>query len=284
MTTTKTTTADNAIQLTMTIPWSIIDETYNKVVDDMVGEAELDGFRKGKAPRAVVEPKLDRTKVFEEVVRRVIPKTYADAVTAEKIKPIVTPKVELKEAQEGKDWTVVATTCERPAATIGDYKKAVTELKAGKANKIWTPGSAEEDKKEEAKKPTLDEILMSLYSVVTVTIPAILLESEVNRLLSELIDQTKRLGLTVEQYLGSTGRTTESIQKEYQEQARRTITLELVLEDIADKEGLLVTDDEIDAIIKNSKTDEERSALEKQRYYLATVMRRQKTLDYLSAL
>lgn len=285
MNTTKSVLEDNTIELLITIPWLTIAAMYETVVEDAVKNAEVDGFRKGKAPRNIVEPKLDTSKLFEEVVKKLVPKAYSDAATEMKIHPVITPKIELKEATEGKDWVIRALTCERPKAVIGEYKKAIQELKAQKATKIWTPGTTEKPEEKDAKKgPTLDEILKVVYEKVTITIPEILIESEVNRLLSELIDQTKRLGMTVEQYLGATGRNAEGIRKEYSEQAKRTVTLEIALEDIADGEGILVSDDELDAVIKSSKTEGEKKSLENQRYYLATVLRRQKTLDFLAAL
>ena len=264
---------DGSISLTITIPWADVAATYEKVVVEMVQKAELPGFRTGRAPRELVEKNLDKTKVYEEVLKTLIPTTYNAAITQQRVKPIVSPKIELKDATENKDWVFIAHTCEKPIVTIGDYKKAIQSAKT----KILKPG-------EEPKKPTLDELLMTLYKNVTVTLPSLLIEHEVNRLLSELIDQTKKLGLTVEQYLASTQRTSETIKKEYEEQARRTLTLEFALEEIADKEGILVSDDDIDAVIKTGKTDEEKKTLENQRYYLASVLRRQKTLDFLASI
>lgn len=258
---------DGTIELTITIPWPDVKSVYDHVVDEAVANAEITGFRKGKAPRNLVEEKLDKSKIYEEVLKELIPKVYNDGVSAQKIKPIVTPKVELKEASEGKDWILRLLTCERPMLTLKDYK----------AKKIWTPGH-------EQKKPTLDEILKDLYDKVEISLPSILIEQEVNRLLSELIDQTKKLGLTVEQYLVSTGRIADTLRKEYEEQAKRTLALEFALEDVADKEGILVSDDDIDAVVKTAKTDQERESLTKQRYYLASVLRRQKTLDFLAAI
>ena len=264
---------DGSIALTITIPWAEVAKTYEAVVVEMVNTAELPGFRIGKAPRELVEKNLDKTKVYEEALKTLIPTAYNTAVTEQKVKPIVSPKIELKDATENKDWIFVAHTCEKPVVTVGDYKTTI----GGLTKKILKPG-------EEPKKPTLDELLMTLYKEVKATLPPLLIEHETNRLLSELIDQTKKLGLTVEQYLGSTGRTSETIKKEYEEQARRTLTLEFALEEIADREGILVSDDDIDTVIKTGKTDEEKKALEAQRYYLASVLRRQKTLDFLASI
>lgn len=90
--------------------------------------------------------------------------------------------------------------------------------------------------------------------------------------------------MSVEQYLSSTGRTADGVRKEYEEQARRTLTLEFALEEIADREGIIISDDDIDTVIKTAKTDEEKKSLGAQRYYIASVLRRQKTLDFLSSL
>ncbi len=279
--------SDGSIELIITVPWVDVAKMYDHVVDEMVAGAELPGFRKGKAPRKAVEEKLDKTKVYEEVLKHLIPDVYGKAIAEHKLRPIVTPKIELKEAAENKDWIIRAITTEKPVVTLGQYKKAIADLKAAKAKKIWVPGKdqpADKSEKAEDRKPTLDEMLKALFDNVKITIPTMLIEHEVNRLLSELIDQTKKLGLTIEQYLASTNRSVESVRREYEEQSRRTLTLEFALEEVADKEGILVSDDDIDAVIKTAKTDEEKATLEKQRYYLAQVLRRQKTLDFLTNL
>lgn len=274
---------DKTIELTLSIPWEDIQKTYSEVVDEFVKETELPGFRKGKAPREAVEAKLDKNKIYEEVMQHIIPKVYSEAVEKEKLHPVVMPKITLTEAKEGSDWKVLAITCERPEITLSDYKKAVSEAKSAKANKIWVPGQEPtKEEQEKDKKISLDELLAAVFTTIKATLPAILIDQEVNHLLSDLVDQTKKLGLTVEQYLTSTGRTADGIRHEYEEQAKRTLTLEFALEDIADKEGILVSDDEIDTVIKTAKSPEEKASLEKQRYYLATILRRQKTIDMLA--
>lgn len=276
---------DKTVELTLLIPWDSIQKTYNEVVEDFARETEIPGFRKGKAPKAAVEEKLDKTKVYEEVLQRLIPKLYSDAVAQEKIHPIIMPKINLIEAKEGQEWKVLAITCEKPNITLGKYKEAIVDLKAAKQKKIWVPG--QEPKKangEEDKKVTLDELLQTVYTSITTILPKILLDQEVNRLLSDLVDQTKKLGLSVEQYLASTNRTADGIRGEYEEQAKRTLTLEFGLEAIADSEGILISDDDIAAVIKTAKSDDERKAMENQKYYLATILRRQKTIDMLAAL
>ncbi|MBI5621200.1 hypothetical protein HY949_05445 [Candidatus Gottesmanbacteria bacterium] len=280
--------SDGTLILTMTLQWAKILETKESVINELVKEVQLPGFRKGHAPKDVAIKQLSAEKIYEDVVQKLLPSAYTEAVNEQKLHPVVLPKIEIVEAKEENDWIIRATTAEKPAVTVGDYKKAIQEKKAAKQNKIWTPadGAKPQDPKEEAKakQMTLGELLEALMSVVTCQIPDILVEHEVNRGLSDLIDQTKKLGLTVEQYLSSTGRTTESIRKEFADNARRTLTLEFALETIGDRESIFVSDDDVDGAIKSAKTEEEKVSLTKERYYLASILRRQKTLDFLSSL
>ncbi len=275
---------DGTIELTVTIPWEDVSHVYDHVVDDVVKNADVPGFRKGKAPRAMVEEKLDRSKLYEDVIRHLLPDVYNEVITKEKLKPIISPKVELKEAKENEDWILVIHTCEKPAVKLGNYKKVIADEKASKYKKIWVPGDDKKEADEKPKKPTIDEILMWTSKTIELTIPHLLLEQEVNRLLSQLIDQTKSLGLSVEQYLNATGKNSDAIRKEYEEQAKQTIALEFGIEEIADKEGIIISDDDIETVIKTAKSEEEKKSLEGQKYYLASILRRQKTIDFLAAL
>ena len=184
------------------------------------------------------------------------------------------------EAKEEKDWVIRAHTAEKPEVTFGDYKQAIREAKSGKQNKIWKPGELEKT----PEPMTIGELLDTLLSTVKCQIPDILIETEVNRGLSDLIDQTKKLGLSVDQYLSSTGKKAESIRNEYGENSRRTLTLEFAIEAVADKESIFVSDSDIESAIKAAKTPQEQENLTKERYYLASILRRQKTIDFLAAL
>lgn len=279
--------SNGTITLTITIPWAKVSEAKESVITEFIKELELPGFRKGNVPRDVAQQKIGQSKIYEDVIQKLLPRGYSDAVKEHNLHPIVLPKIEMVEAKEEKDWVIRAHTTEKPEVILGDYKKAIREAKSAKQNKIWTPAEAAKMPKpgeeEKAKQMTLGELLDALLLVVTCQIPDMLIETEVNRSLAELIDQTKKLGLTVDQYLASTGRSAESIRKEYADGARRSLTLEFTLEKIADQESIFVSEDDIDTAIKSAKTEQERTSLTKERYYLASVLRRQKTLDFLAS-
>ncbi|OGG13331.1 hypothetical protein A2773_00860 [Candidatus Gottesmanbacteria bacterium RIFCSPHIGHO2_01_FULL_39_10] len=275
----------NTVELEISIPWSDIKSTYDEVLQEVIKEAELPGFRKGKAPKNLVVEKVDKTKIYEEVIKKVVPKSYAESVKTHSLKPISSPKVEVLEAKEGNDWKIKALVAQKPKVNLKNYKEKISKLNREKAVKIWLPGQAKEKNKEaESKKPTLDEIMSTLLSEVDAEVSDLLVDEEANRLLSNLLDQTQKLGMTVEQYLTAKGKTTESIRAEYAKEAQKNLTLELALAEIADSENIIVTDEDINKLIEKATDSKEKEKLKSQSYYLAHLLRQQKTIDFLYSL
>lgn len=266
----------STVELTVTIPWSEVKKTYDEIVSHAITEIELPGFRKGKAPRNLAESKLDKSKLYEEVIKRLIPKLYEEAVKQHTLKPIANPKIDLLEAAENKDWKIRVLIAQKPKVVVKNYKQAIQGVKSQK--KLWVPGQKEEKPDE---KITMDQILTAVLKESEVEIPDILIEEEINRLLTRLIDETKLLGLTVEQYLRSKGKTVEQLRSEYRQQAETTLKLEFVLEEIADSEKITVTPKDIDDALSKVESEADRKRIASDSYYLASILRRQKTLDSL---
>ncbi|MBI2616885.1 hypothetical protein HYW55_01975 [Candidatus Gottesmanbacteria bacterium] len=269
------------VEITITIPWSDIAPVYEKYESSALGEVEIAGFRKGKAPKEIALKHLNKTRIYEAVVKDVIPNAYAESVTANKLTPISSPKIEVSKAKENEDWVVIAKIATKPEIHLKDYKEKVRTLKKGKV-KIWTPGSKEE--KDGKGKLSVEEIMEALVSEADVEISDILIADEANRLLSNLVDQTQQLGLTVEQYLLAKGKTSEQIRAEYATQATHNLKIELILSEIADKENITVTQKDIDTLVEKVEKPEEREKLKKESYYLAHLIRQQKTLEFLNTL
>jgi len=271
--------ADGTIELTITILWPEIKKAYDNFFKEAQDKVEVPGFRKGKAPKEMAKENVDKSKVYEEVIKDIIPRYYTRAVTENNFKPIVTPKIELLAAKEDRDWQFKAIFCEKPETELGDYRKLISAV--NKKAQIWVPGKNKEPKEEtEQKAKTIGEILEILTNETKVKIPDMLLEDEVNRKLSHLLDELGKLGLTVEQYLASKGKTTDGLRQEYRKEAVKTISLEFILEEIAEKENIVVAPEEIENFIDKAKP-EEKPILSQRRYFLASLLRRQKTLDKL---
>lgn len=269
------------LKLTITVSWSEIKKVYQKVLEKKAKEIEISGFRKGKAPLPTVKEKIGKDIISRETLQEILPEVYAKAVQEHNLKPIVQPKIKVIAMEEDKDWQLEATTCEKPKISLGEYRK---EVKNGlKSAKIWVPGKDEEkEEKEKSESERLRRLIQTLLKVVKIELPQILIEDETNRLLSSLLNQIEKLGLTLDTYLNSIKKTVEQLRKEYQERAERTLKTEFILGEIADDLKIQVEDKEIEEMVKKTVKDKkERKEPEINKYYLASILRRQKTLDKL---
>jgi len=269
------------IEISFIIPWEEIKDTFDEVIKKFGKEIQIKGFRKGKAPKKFVEEGLDKSKIYSQVVQEIIPKYYQKAIELNNLKPIISPKITLTSAEEGKDWEVRIQICEKPKVNLVNFKEELSKFNKGAH--IWVPGEnqTKTEDEEKRKEEKIQAIIKWLLENIKIEISDLMLEEEVNRRLSNLIDQTQKLGLTVEQYLKSTGKTPESIKEEYRKQANDLWRLELILEEISDKENIVVNQKDIEDLIQKASSDEEKKNLQSQRYLLASILRRQKTLDFL---
>ncbi len=268
---------DGTLTLTLTIPQEAVKKARTEVVKNMAAGAELPGFRKGKAPEKLVEEKLNQDQVREEILKNLLPQIYTDAVEEHKIRPIMNPKLHVEKIEDDKDWIVTALTCEMPEVDPGAYKENVKKITA--KSKIVIPG-----KEEEAKKPSTEEVLKVVLDGAKVSVPAILVEQEADRLIAQLLDDIKRLGLSLDQYLGSTKRNPQDLRAEYATRAESDIKLEFVLQKIAEDAKISVDPKEVDEAITKAKSPQEKESMEANRYLLAGILRQQKTLDFLMNL
>lgn len=269
---------DNSFELTITVPWTDIKTTFDQIVDRLLSEVEIEGFRKGKAPRDLALKNLDQGKIYGQVVNEILPKVYSQAIEEQKLQPITSPKVQILAADPDKDWVFKATSCEKPAIDLGDYKAQI------KTAKIWKPGDDIKKEDAEEKSKRINEIISKLIESAKITLPAILVESEEERLLAQLIDDVRAAGLTYDQYLASKGATADGVKSQYHTQAEAALKLEFILEEIAKIEKISVSQEEIEAVINKEKDPKGQENLRKQSYLLASIMRREKTLTYLSNL
>jgi len=277
--------ANGSVELTITIPVKKVKTAYNETLASLAKSAEIKGFRKGKAPSKLVEEKLGKKVILEEVLKSLIPEVYVEAVKEHNLKPIINPQVQLISTEEEKDWQIKAITCELPEVKLGKYEEEIRKINA--PDKIWVPGR---DKKETAKKPPEEEklakIFKTLLSFCGLQIPGLMIQEEINRMLSRLIDQTARLGLTVEQYLASVGKSIEKIKEEYRLQAEESLKLELILLAIAEDKKIQITDEEVTKMIAAAPDKETQKILDtpEQKAYIRQLLRKRQVIDNLSKL
>lgn len=292
MTTALTRLAGSAFEITLTLPWSDVKKVYDRVFEELAAQIEVEGFRKGKAPKEVVTSKIDKSKVFGEVVNKILPDSYVRALEEHNLKPVVSPRVQVVSSQEEKDWQFIVRACEKPTVDLDGYREAVAAINA-KA-RLWVPGKDKDvvkgnggevkDGVGEERSKRISEIIDKLLTVCKVELAEVLLESEVNRLMSQLVDDVRQAGLTFEQYLESKGETADQIRGKQRKQAEETLKLEFILGRVADDLSVTVSQKEIDEIVTKETDEGKKKTLMEQSYILASILRREKTITALLTL
>jgi len=278
--------ADGTIQITFKIPFAVIKSSKEEALAELAHDTEIPGFRKGRAPITKVKERISESTLIEKTLAKLLPKALGDAITKFSIKPLIYPRFELVSAKEDEDWQIRATTCEMPEIKLGDYQNAIAST--AKVGSIWTPDKGKSEKpKEKTKEEKEQEVIKVLISTSEVNVPRPLIDEEVDTRLAGLLERTERLGLSLEKYLASIGKTPETLRGEYQVQAREALKLDLVLSRIAEEKDIKVSETEIDAALKENAADEksfENLNTPERRRLIASILKKRSALDSLTSL
>jgi FKBP-type peptidyl-prolyl cis-trans isomerase (trigger factor) len=275
---------DGTVQITFTIPYTQIQKERTHVEKELIEGIEVPGFRKGKAPLEKALEKVPESTVIEHTLQHILPPLLGKAMTEEKLRLAIYPKFELLKANKDEDWIVRAISAELPEVELGDYKKIIKGESATSA--LWTPEKGKEPTK---LTPEMKQqiAIKALLDHIKITLPYILIEEETNSRLGQLLERIERLGLKLESYLASVGKTGENLREEYEKQAKDTLSLDLILQKIADVEGIAVSESELQAAIGATSADPalaQTFETPDQRRMLESILRKRKVLDSLTEL
>jgi FKBP-type peptidyl-prolyl cis-trans isomerase (trigger factor) len=271
---------DGTIEITIIIPWSEAKKAQEEIENELVKQVKIAGFRPGQAPKNVAKAKLNPELVREEMLKKVVGKAYNEALKKHSLKPIITPRIHIDVFTEGTDIIFTAETCEEPQIELGNYKDEVKKITA--KSKIIVPGNPSTGSG--SSKASIDDILGGALKTAKIKIPNVLIENEVSRLLSQLLDELKKLGLTLDQYLTSKNIDPEKLREEYKTKAEMDLKLEFFLRKVADEEKITVEKEDIEHAMATIENPKEREEIMKNPYLVASIIRQQKTVDFLSSL
>lgn len=120
---------ENVVKLNITIPAKDAADAYNNAVRKISQYVNIDGFRKGKAPRSVVERHVGTERIKQEAIENLMPKAINQAVADNKLDLVAQPYITSYNFNVGEDLTVTAKAELRPEVTLGQYKGLKLEVK-----------------------------------------------------------------------------------------------------------------------------------------------------------
>ncbi len=277
--------------ISVTVPLADHKSTYEKVVASYAGKVTVPGFRKGKAPKDLVEQSLNREKLIEEVLQQLLPPLYAEKITELSLSPLVTPQMNPKNTPVDGDWEVELYTAVAPEVKLGNWKEVVKKAQEEHL-KSHTHEKKADEQGEEQKPPTKEEeeqhalsaVFGELIKSIKPKIAPVLLENEVRRQITEFFQHLDSHKISPEVYMKRAGKTIQDIEQDYTFQALTSLQLEFILQELSKEIDPQPTAEEIEKLLgEKAKTlsTEAKTRLETE---AKNVLIRQKTVEELKKI
>lgn len=91
------------------------------------GKINVQGFRKGKAPRALIEKLYGPSVFYEDAANIIIPDAYAKAAEDCGLEIVSRPEIDVEQIEKGKEFIFTAEVAVKPEVKLGEYKKIEVE-------------------------------------------------------------------------------------------------------------------------------------------------------------
>ena len=119
---------DNVVKVNITIPAEEATTAYNTAARKIAQYVNVDGFRKGKAPRHLVERQVGEERIKQEALEGLMPKVLSEVIEENKLDVITQPYITSYDFKKGEDLNVVVNVETRPEVKLGDYKNLTVEV------------------------------------------------------------------------------------------------------------------------------------------------------------
>lgn len=112
----------NMAKLTIEVPAEEFEAAIEKAYQKNKGKITLPGFRKGKAPRKMIEKMYGAGVFYEDAANMIIPEAYDKAVKDVEEEIVSRPSIDVTQIEAGKPFIFTAEVALKPSVTLGEYK------------------------------------------------------------------------------------------------------------------------------------------------------------------
>ncbi|NDK91647.1 trigger factor [Gordonia desulfuricans] len=122
------------VKLNVEVPFEELSGDFDRAYKALAQQIRIPGFRPGKAPAKLIEARVGRDAILEQVVNDALPAKYSQAVAETETKAIGQPDIDLAELKYGESITFTAEVDVRPELTLPDYSAIAVEVDALKSD------------------------------------------------------------------------------------------------------------------------------------------------------
>lgn len=113
---------NNTVQLEIEVDSAKFEEGVQKAFVKNAKKFNIPGFRKGKAPRKIIEKFYGEAVFYEDAINFVCPEAYDEAVKENAIEPVDRPEIDIKQIGNGENLIFTAKVTVKPEVELGEYK------------------------------------------------------------------------------------------------------------------------------------------------------------------
>ena len=122
MSTTVEKISSNKVKLSFDVDAATFDAAMDKAYRKVRNQVNIPGFRKGKAPRKIIENMYGEGVFYDEAFELVFDEVYGPAIDENKVEVVDRPEIELKQIGAGKNLQFTCEVFVKPDVTLGEYK------------------------------------------------------------------------------------------------------------------------------------------------------------------
>jgi len=108
------------VRINVEVPFTELQPDFDRAYKQLARQVRLPGFRPGKAPAKLLEARVGRGAVLEQVVNDALPARYSEAVSTGELKPLGQPDIEVTKMQDGDELVFTAEVDVRPDIDLPD--------------------------------------------------------------------------------------------------------------------------------------------------------------------
>ncbi|WP_428835162.1 trigger factor [Rhodococcus pyridinivorans] len=115
------------VRINVEVPFEELQPDFDRAFKALAGQVRIPGFRPGRAPRKILEARVGRGAVLDQVINEAIQSRYSEAVTANDVKVISQPEIDVTKLEDNVELAFTAEVDVRPEITLPDFSEiAVT--------------------------------------------------------------------------------------------------------------------------------------------------------------
>lgn len=111
------------VRINVEVPFAELQPEFDQAYKQLARQVRLPGFRPGKAPAKLLEARLGRGAVLEQVVNGALPSRYSEAVTSAEVRPLGEPAIEVTRIEDGEELVFTAEVDVRPDIDLPDLSE-----------------------------------------------------------------------------------------------------------------------------------------------------------------